>query len=183
MPHGAFYEWLLSEYSGIAAHLKRSGIPTKSSRLHALLRGCRDRSVRETVKVYHRRWRTRRVLIFNPQQMANATFVLEGYHFLWYMTSDHRWLRVMRRWEAKHRPIVLWNIPAIRDLGIKDAKTLNSFLESCEKQLLEGSGTVQPIGFLSGLCPTCEGYGVVPEEHDFCTEYIGCQDCMGSGKA
>jgi hypothetical protein len=93
---GAFFEWLVSVNPACAQTMKRHGVNSQSSRLHALLRGCTDRSVRAMVKRLHREWRQSRV----PK-----------------------------------------------------------------------------------LCITCEGSGVVYEIHDFCEEAIGCQDCMGSGKA
>jgi hypothetical protein len=39
-------------------------------------------------------------------------------------------------------------------------------------------------GWERPLCATCEGSGVVPEEHGpGLTEYLGCQDCRGTGTA
>ena len=32
------------------------------------------------------------------------------------------------------------------------------------------------------VCPTCNGSGVYRQEHDFCTEELGCPHCEGSGK-
>jgi DnaJ-class molecular chaperone len=31
------------------------------------------------------------------------------------------------------------------------------------------------------LCLTCRGLGEVAERHDYGTEYLACQDCMGLG--
>ena len=31
-------------------------------------------------------------------------------------------------------------------------------------------------------CPTCDGDGYVTQEHDFCSEQIGCPHCMGTGR-
>lgn len=30
-------------------------------------------------------------------------------------------------------------------------------------------------------CETCNGRGEVPEQHDYDTEWLGCQDCQGTG--
>jgi hypothetical protein len=73
--------------------------------------------------------------------------------------SESRWNRVIRRWEAKHKPTLV-----------------------IENSLMAVFSAYPGVA-IEPQCPTCEGAGVVPEEHDFCTEFLGCPDCMGSGKA
>ena len=31
-------------------------------------------------------------------------------------------------------------------------------------------------------CQYCHGSGVVPDDHDYSTEWLGCVDCEGTGK-
>lgn len=161
---GAFYEWLLSVDPLAADFLKRKGVPTKSSRLYTLLRGCRDSSVRKVIKDHHRKWRNKRVQLFTVPQMHDAGFSHECDFFRYRVSADHRWPRVMRRWEAKH-PEKL--IPIVNSDG--DIIGMRGFISF-------------PINYVKN-CPTCEGSGVVYAHHDFSSELLGCHDCNGSGKA